>query len=93
MVATEYHEDFQEAIKCNFILDEYNDIMDEKGYYQLLRELQAEFISMYKECGLFDFFPKGSYEVNGEKRFQDSDCIAPKGKFFAPFEDALVVLH
>jgi hypothetical protein len=93
MIATEYNEDFQEAIRKNFLLDEEDEIIDEKGYYELLRELQVVFIEMYKTCGLFDFFPAGKYKVNGETRHQESDCVAPKGKYYAPFEDAIVILH
>lgn len=93
LVATEYHEEFQTAIKSNFLLDEDGDIIDQEGYYKLLEDLQIEFIKMHKNCGLFDYFPAGFYEVKGVQRQQESDSLAPKGKYFAPFEDALLLVH
>ena len=93
LVATEEHEEFQSSIRENFILDEDGDIVDQKGYHELLQDLQIEFIKMYKQCGLFDFFPAGVYEVKGVQRCQESDSLAPKGTYFAPFEDALLVVH
>lgn len=93
LVATEWHEEFQDSIKANFLLDEEGDIIDQTGYYELLQDLQIEFIKMHKNCGLFDFFPAGVYEVKGAQRHQESDSLAPKGKYFAPFEDALLVVH
>ena len=46
--------------------------------------------SCIRSCGLFDFFPEGNYQVEGEDLISDSDIIAPKGKFYAPFEHALL---
>ena len=60
--------------------------MDE--YRHLICELHDYFVELHKESGLFDFFPEGEYNVRGDIRNSDSDMIAPKGRFFAPFEDA-----
>lgn len=93
MVATEGNEDFEEAIKDNFHLDEDGDIIDQKGYYELLQDLQIEFIKMYKTCGLFDFFPSGYYEINDVQRLQNSDTLAPRGRYYAPFEESILIVH
>jgi hypothetical protein len=70
LVATDANDEFEDAIKANFLLDEDGDIIDQEGYYQLLRELQAALIDTYKTCGLFNFFPAGTYDVNGETLHQ-----------------------
>ena len=72
-IATENHFEFQDAIKENFELDEFGDI----------------FIELHINSGLFDYYPEGEYTVDGKTLLSDSDIIAPKGKFYAPFEDAL----
>lgn len=93
LVATEGDDLLDDAIKENFQLDEFDDIIDESGYYELLRDLQEAFIDIHKTCGLFDFFPAGEYEIDGERCLQKYDCIAPIGKYYAPFEDALIIVH
>ncbi|HEY4549011.1 MAG TPA: hypothetical protein VIG98_01885 [Bacillus sp. (in: firmicutes)] len=89
-IATSNHFEFQEAIKENFEIDEFGDIVDYDEYRQLMYELYDYFIELHKSCGLFDFFPEGNYQVEGEDLVSDSDIIAPKGKFYAPFEHALL---
>lgn len=93
LIATEGHETFDNVIKENFILDEFDDIEDQKGYQQLIDDLQVAFVAMHKSSGLFDYFPAGEYEVNGEKRYQPDAKLAPVGRFIAPFEDAVMVVH
>lgn len=88
-VATSNHFLFQEEIKENFELDEFGDILDRDEYHQFIFELQDYFVELHKESGLFDFFPEGTYNVKGEIRDSDSDMLAPKGRFYAPFEDAI----
>ncbi len=87
-IATSSHFEFQEAIKENFELDEFGDILDTDEYRHLICELHDYFVRLHKKSGLFDFFPEGEYNVKGEIRNSDSDMIAPKGRFYAPFEDA-----
>ena len=93
LIATEGHETFNDVIKENFILDEFDDIEDREGYQQLIEDLQVEFVQMHKRSGLFDYFPAGEYDVNGEKRYQPDAKLAPVGRFYAPFEDAVMVVH
>ena len=81
-IATSNHFTFQEAIKENFEIDEFGDIVDYDEYRQLMYELYDYFIELHKSCGLFDFFPEGNYQVEGEDLISDSDIIAPKGKFY-----------
>ena len=89
-IATYDHLEFEAAIKANFELDQFGEILDHDEYRQLMYELYDYFIDLHKESGFFDFFPEGEYIVNGEKRVSDSDMIAPTGRFLAPFEDALL---
>lgn len=89
-IATSSHFDFQEAIKENFELDEFDDILDMDEYRHLICELHDYFVELHKQSGLFDFFPEGEYNVKEEIRNSDSDMIAPKGRFYAPFEDATI---
>lgn len=89
-IATSNHFEFQQAIKENFELDQFGEILDYNDYRKLMCELYDDFIEMHINSGLFDFFPEGEYEVEGEKLVSDSDMIAPKGKFYAPFEQALL---
>ncbi|MFB6469095.1 hypothetical protein ACE38V_20390 [Cytobacillus sp. Hz8] len=88
-IATSNDFEFEEAIKENFELDQFGDIIDIENYRRLMYELDAVFIELHKTSGFFDVFLEGEYEVNGELRESESDIIAPKGKFYAPFEDAL----
>lgn len=89
-IATSNHFEFHEAIKTNFELDEFGEIIDYDAYRQLMHELYDYFIELHKDCGLFDYFPEGHYQVEGEDLVSDSDIIAPKGKFYAPFEHAFL---
>lgn len=88
-VAVSSHFEFQAAIKENFELDDFGEILDVDEYHHLICELHDYFVELHKESGLFDFFPEGEYTVNGEKRISDSEILAPKGRFYAPFDDAL----
>ncbi|WP_394232412.1 hypothetical protein [Niallia oryzisoli] len=88
-IATANHFEFHEALKKNFELDEFGEILDYDEYRQLMYELYDYFIDLHINSGLFDFFPEAEYEVEGEMLISDSDIIAPKGKFYAPFEHAL----
>lgn len=88
-VATSNHYDFEEAIKENFELDPFGDVIDDGGFRKLMFELNECFIELHKQSGLFDFFPEGEYEVDGEVRESDTEMIAAKGIYYAPFEDAL----
>ncbi len=87
-IATANHFEFQEAIKENFELDEFGDVIHYEEYKQLMVELFDFFVELHIHSGLFEFFPEGEYMVNGELIMSDSDVIAPKGKFYAPFEEA-----
>ncbi|MDF2903274.1 MAG: hypothetical protein K0S25_912 [Bacillus sp. (in: firmicutes)] len=88
-LATNNHEEFIEAIKENFELDQDYEIVDYDGYRELMEELNENFILFHSTSGLFDYFPPGEYEVDGEIREQENDYLAPKGVFYAPFEDAV----
>jgi len=88
-LATNDHEEFIEAIKENFELDDDYEIVDYEGYRELMDELNENFILFHSTSGLFDYFPPGEYEVDGEIREQENDYLAPKGVFYAPFEDAV----
>ncbi|EAR66806.1 hypothetical protein B14911_27405 [Bacillus sp. NRRL B-14911] len=90
-VASSGNLEFEELIKANFKLDEYGDPLDNKEYQTLMCELHDCFIELHKSSGMFDYFPEGEYEVKGEKRDSETDMLGPKGVFFAPFEDALLI--
>ncbi|WP_233523061.1 hypothetical protein [Peribacillus saganii] len=87
-MAISSNEELEDNIKENFELDEFGDVKDAKTYDQLLDELQEYFVQLHVESGRFDYFPAGSYKVNGEDRTSDTEMLGPKGIFFAPFEDA-----
>ncbi|WP_428908547.1 hypothetical protein [Niallia sp. Krafla_26] len=89
-IATVNHSEFQDAIKENFELDEFGDVIDYEEYQQLMMELFDFFIQLHINSGLFDYFPEGEYKVGEELLISDSDIIAPKGKYYAPFEDAIL---
>lgn len=88
-VAVSNHFDFQEAIKENFELDEFEEILDYEGYQRLMDELQDYFIELHIKSGLFDYFPEGEYTVQDKKLISDSEVLGPKGVFYAPFEQAI----
>lgn len=89
-IATSNHFEFQEALKENFECDDFGEIIDYEGYQKIMNELFDYFIELHTKSGCFDFFPEGEYMVNGKKVISNSDMIAPKGKFYAPFEEALL---
>ncbi|WP_338469283.1 hypothetical protein R4Z10_10615 [Niallia sp. XMNu-256] len=89
-VATANHFEFQEAIKENFELDEYGDVIHYEEYQLLMKELFDFFIELHIHSEWFDYFPEGEYIVNGEGLLSDSEVIAPKGTFYAPFEEATI---
>lgn len=88
-LATHNNDDFFEAVKENFELDEENEVIDYDGYKELMEDLNEEFILLHSSSGLFDYFPDGEYTVGGEERLSESEYLAPKGVFYAPFEDAV----
>ncbi|MGJ7921101.1 hypothetical protein [Neobacillus sp. LXY-4] len=88
-IAANNHEEFEEAIKENFKLDEEGEIIDYDGYRELMNDLNDQFILLHSTSGLFDYFPPGDYTVNGENRYQENEYLAPSGVFYAPFEDAV----
>ncbi len=87
-VAASYHEEFQDAIKINFELDQFGEILDQEKYNELMKELDQYYVELHISSGLFDYFPSGIYEIDGEERESETDMLAPKGFFFAPFDDA-----
>lgn len=87
-IAASHHEGLQEAINKNFETDECGDVIDRKLHQQLMDDLFEYFLELHKESGFFDFYSAGYYIVNGEKRESETDMLAPKGLFYAPFEDA-----
>lgn len=89
--ATVNHMEFEEAIKENFELDEFGEIIDYEEYQRLFNELIDYFIELHIHSDYFDYFPEGEYVIGDEKLYSDSDMLAPKGLFFAPFENALVL--
>ncbi|CAH0344014.1 hypothetical protein [Bacillus sp. CECT 9360] len=91
-IATTNHEEFQEAVKENFELDEFGEIMDHDKFMGLMEDLHECYVELFQTSGLFDYFPSGFYQVNGEKVFSETDMLAPKGIFFAPFDEAKVNL-
>ena len=86
-IAASNHEGIQEAINENFQIDECGEIIKQEEYQQFMDDLSDYFLELYKESVLFDFFPAGFYEVNGEKRESETDMLGPKDQFSAPFED------
>jgi hypothetical protein len=88
-IAATHHEQLQEAINSNFQLDEYGEVMNRDEYHQLMDELYEYFLLLHIESGYFDYFPAGIYEVQGEKRQSETDMLAPKNQYYAPFEDAI----
>ncbi|RFU64855.1 hypothetical protein [Peribacillus glennii] len=87
-IATTDHEEFQEAIKKNFDLNEFGDIIDHGKYLELMEDLHDYYVEIFQTSGLFDYFPSGFYQVNGERQLSETDMLGPKGIFYAPFEEA-----
>lgn len=88
-IAASHHDELQDAINRNFQLDEFGDAIDQEKYHLLMDDLAEYFTTLHLESGYFDYFPAGTYEIKGEKRQSEVDMLAPKGKYFAPFLDAL----
>ncbi|MGP7815666.1 hypothetical protein [Niallia sp. 01092] len=88
-VAKDSHPELEEAIKKNFELDEYGDIVDQQSYTELMRKLDDLYVDLHIESGNFDYFPAGIYQVNGQDKESETDILAPKGVFYAPFEEAV----
>jgi hypothetical protein len=88
-IAASHHEQLQDAIYRNFQLDEDGEMMNRDEYVQFMDDLQEYFVKLHIESGYFDFFPSGIYVVEGETRESETDMLAPKNQFYAPFEDAL----
>ncbi|WP_234396935.1 hypothetical protein [Bacillus massiliglaciei] len=88
-IAASHHEELQDAINENFAIDDNGEIIDREQHQTLMDDLYEYFLQLHIESGFFDYFPAGFYEVKGEKRESETDMLAPKGKYFAPFEDAL----
>ena len=77
-IAASNHEQLQDAINCNFKLDECGEVINKDEYYQLMDDLQDYFLMLHIESGYFDYFPAGIYEVQGEKRESETDMLATK---------------
>jgi hypothetical protein len=88
-IAASHHEVLQEAINCNFQFDEYGEVIERDKYQQLMDDLYEYFLTLHIESGYFDYFPAGKYEVDGDMRESETDMLAPKDQYYAPFEDAL----
>ncbi|MFT8322156.1 MAG: hypothetical protein ABF649_14755 [Bacillus sp. (in: firmicutes)] len=88
-VAADSHPELEEALKVNFQLDEYGDIADQEGYIELIRDLDEYYVKLHIQSGYFDYFPAGNYIVNGKEIESETDMLAPKGIFYAPFEEAV----
>ncbi|MDQ0218810.1 hypothetical protein ELQ35_05365 [Peribacillus cavernae] len=87
-IATMNHDEFQDAIKENFELDEFGEIITHDKYLELMEDLHEYYVEIFHTSGLFDYFPSGFYEVNGKKVFSETDMLAPMGIFYAPFDEA-----
>ena len=92
-IAVSNDDELQEAINENFTLNVDGDIEEEDVYQQLMDDLFDYFVVLNKDSGYFDYFPEGIYEVGNEKRKSDTDMLAPKGYFYAPFEDATTKMN
>jgi len=88
-VAAESYPELEEAIKKNFELDENGQAADYDSYIQVMRELDDYFVELHIQSGYYDYFPAGIYELDGKEEETETDILAPKGVFYAPFEEAL----
>ncbi|WP_400241574.1 hypothetical protein AB3U99_13025 [Niallia sp. JL1B1071] len=89
-VAADSYEPFIEAIKENFELDDLGEIADREAYHLLMRELDEYYVDLHVKSGYYDYFPAGIYKVNGREEESESNILAPKGVFYAPFEEAII---
>ncbi|KWW22488.1 MULTISPECIES: hypothetical protein [Peribacillus] len=88
-IASSNHDELQDAINENFEFDEYGECIKPEEYQELMDDLYEYFLILHKESALFDFFPAGPYTVAGGSRESETDMLAPRGLFSAPFEDAI----
>ncbi|TRZ38059.1 hypothetical protein CEQ21_21845 [Niallia circulans] len=88
-VTVDSHEELTCAIKENFELDEFGEVLDKEAYIQLLKELDEYYVELHIQSGFYDYFPAGTYTVNGKEEETETDILAPKGIFYAPFEEAV----
>ncbi|KOR82847.1 hypothetical protein AM233_00945 [Bacillus sp. FJAT-22058] len=88
-IAYSNNEELQDAINENFEIDEFGEIMKIDEHQELMDDLYDYFLIIHKESDLFDFFPVGPYTHNGEIHESDTDMLAPRGLYSAPFEDAI----
>lgn len=88
-IASDSYPEFEELLKENFELDEYGDILDREKYNLLMRELDEYYIELHLKSGFYDYFPAGLYQINGREEETETDMLAPKDVFYAPFEDAV----
>ncbi|MFJ7753744.1 hypothetical protein ACQKGI_03140 [Peribacillus muralis] len=88
-IASSNNDELQDAINENFEFDEYGIIIKFEEHQELMDDLYEYFLILHKESDLFDFFPAGPYSVAGESRESETDMLAPRGLFSAPFEDAI----
>ncbi|MGG0410051.1 hypothetical protein [Peribacillus simplex] len=88
-IAYSNNEKLQDAINENFEIDESGEIMKIDEHQELMDDLYDYFLIIHKESEMFDFFPAGPYNLGGEIRESDTDMLAPRGLYSAPFEDAL----
>ncbi|TKH02546.1 hypothetical protein FC682_22065 [Peribacillus simplex] len=88
-IAYSNNEELQDAINENFEIDECGEIVNIDEHQELMDDLYDYFLIIHKESDLFDFFPAGPYTHGGEIRESDTDMLAPRGLYSAPFEDAI----
>ncbi|MBO1000615.1 hypothetical protein IOC57_23080 [Bacillus sp. SD075] len=88
-IAYSNNEELQDAINENFEIDEFGEIMKIDEHQELMDDLYDYFLVIHKESEMFDFFPAGPYTLGGEIRESETDMLAPRGLYSAPFEDAL----
>jgi len=88
-VTVDSHEELLDAIKENFELDEFGEVLDNDQFIALMKELDEYYVQLHIESGFYDYFPAGTYTVNGQEEETETDILAPKGIFYAPFEEAV----
>ncbi|WP_342601687.1 hypothetical protein [Peribacillus sp. FSL E2-0159] len=88
-IAYSNNEEIQDAINENFEIDEFGEILKIDEHQELMDDLYDYFLIIHKESEMFDFFPAGPYTLGGQIRESDTDMLAPRGLYLAPFEDAL----
>lgn len=89
-IAADSCEPFLEAVRENFALDELGEIIDREAYHILMRELDEYYVDLHINSGYYDYFPAGNYKLNGREEESETNILAPKGVFYAPFEEAVI---